>query len=141
MKCNECSNAMAKGELELRRTVAGRDFSTVVEGWSCSVCGNRVYRAPDAIAFEESIAQELAANGPVTGESFAAMRAALRLRSADVAGLLGVANETISRWENSKRRMDRSAWFILSTLVLDWADGSRATIERLENLRGKAASA
>lgn len=139
MKCAECGGQLLKDEVELSRTVGGRDFSTVVNGWRCQTCSTRYYSGPDVLAFEESIAQQLAADGPITGETFAAMRASLKLRSQDVASLLGVAPESISRWENSKRRMDRSAWFILAAAVQDKAEGKRTTLDRLEALRSHAA--
>ena len=60
------------------------------------------------------IAAELAQTGPANADTFRFMRRAVRIKSADLAELLGVSVETLSRWENGHREPDRAAWVALS---------------------------
>jgi transcriptional regulator with XRE-family HTH domain len=62
------------------------------------------------------------------------MRKALGLRAADLAGLLGVAAETVSRWETGQRDVDRGALALVGGLVVDRLEGSTATLDRLRAL-------
>jgi transcriptional regulator with XRE-family HTH domain len=61
----------------------------------------------------------------------------LGLRAADLAELLDVAAETVSRWENAQRTVDRPAWVALSAMVLDRIEGGTRTLDRLRTLRSR----
>jgi hypothetical protein len=52
-----------------------------------------------------------------------------------VADLLGVTPETMSRWENGQRPVDRAAWLTLGSVVLEQASRRPETLERLRELR------
>jgi transcriptional regulator with XRE-family HTH domain len=56
------------------------------------------------------------------------MRKALGLRAADLAEMLDVTPETLSRWETGKLPMGRTSWLTLSSLALDF----EATAARLQ---------
>ena len=49
--------------------------------------------------------------------------------------------ETISRWEQSRGDVDRSAWTVLSSIVIEEREGRQALRERLEALRRPGRSA
>jgi hypothetical protein len=83
------------------------------------------------IAFERAIAGELARRGPVCDETFRWIRKAAGIERGDLAQVLGVTPETIAGWESERRPIDRSAWLLVATIVLDGVEGPRAMRTRL----------
>ena len=63
------------------------------------------------------------------------MRKALELRADELADLLDVTRETISRWENDRQPLERRAVALISELVVDRVEGRTRTIDRLRALR------
>jgi hypothetical protein len=57
------------------------------------------------------------------------------MRATDLAALLDVSAETISRWETEKRAVDRGALALVGNLVRDTLEGRTATLEQLRALR------
>ncbi len=121
----------------LKRTIAGRTFEVDVPALPGDSPGELLVRADDLRRAEVQIAASLAADGPISPESFRYMRAALGIESRTLADLLDVRPETISRWENEKRDLDRAAWFTLGALALDAAGHSVKTMDRLQRLKSK----
>lgn len=113
-------------------TVGATTFKVDVLGRECVNCGETYFSNQALLAAELRVAEQLARAGNVSPESFKFMREALELRSQDLARLLDVAIETVSRWENAKRDLDRAAWILLATMVLERRDGGEATRARLE---------
>jgi DNA-binding transcriptional regulator YiaG len=83
-------------------------------------------------AFELAVARKLADSGESAGEAFRFMRKAIGLPATELAELLGVARETISRWENGERPVDRGALAVLGGLVEDRCNGTTSTRDRLQ---------
>lgn len=137
MKCGDCGGSRFRPVVhEQRYVVDGIVFRVKMKGRACRKCGVETVAAMDLGAGELAVAAWLAEHAVISGESFRFMRKALLFRSNALAELLGVANESISRWENAKRGVDRSAWALLASIVLDKASGGAATtIERLQSLR------
>jgi YgiT-type zinc finger domain-containing protein len=125
---------MVQGKDELEIFVGDDVFSTKVPALVCPECGEAEVALSDAVAYEREVAQELAMNGPVTGAAFQFMRKSLVLRAADLAALLGVSPTTISRWENDKEPVNRQAFVLVGSLVLDRAIDVSTTAERLGRL-------
>ena len=123
--------------VEIRREVDGHAFVASVDGRQCTACGATSFKGTDLARFEGAVAAALAGAGATSGEAFRAMRKALDLRAIDVAALLGVTPETISRWETGRVPIDRGALALLALMVLDHARGSAATMDAL---RGRAAA-
>lgn len=69
------------------------------------------------------------------GETFKYARKAVGLRAEDLASLLGVARETISRWETGKHPIDSAALAVLALIVKDAVQGSTATLDALRARR------
>lgn len=112
-------------------TIAGQTFTAEVPARRCGACDAVFFDGPALKEFERAAARELARHGPALGETFRFMRKALGVRGADLAELLDVPPETLSRWETGKLAMARTAWLTLSSLVLDF-DGTQ---ERLRAVR------
>ena len=138
MQCLSCNQGtMRPSTVEIRREVAGRSFVASVDGRKCTACGAASFKGTDLARFEGAVAAALAGAGETSGEAFRWMRKALDLRAIDVAALLGVTPETISRWETGRVTIDRGAMALLALMVLDHARGSAATMDAL---RARAAA-
>lgn len=109
-------------------------FSVVVPCVRCEACGVVTIAPADSERAELAVAYALAAHGPVTGPAFRHMRNALGIARGDMARLLGVAPETVSRWEHGDRAVDRAAWLLVSTLVDERRAGRQDTLARLRSL-------
>jgi putative zinc finger/helix-turn-helix YgiT family protein len=132
MKCIECGHEQFERVVEReQRTIDGREFSAGLPADECSRCGE-IYVEGEALAnFEKLVAGKLAQEGPASGEAFRFLRKAIALKAADLAALLGVTPETISRWENGQREVDMAAWATLAAIVVDSLRGQTLTIDRL----------
>jgi transcriptional regulator with XRE-family HTH domain len=92
------------------------------------------------IAFERAIAGELARRGPVSDETFRWIRKAAGLERGELAQILGVTPETIAGWEGERRPIDRAAWLLVASMVLDSIEGPRPVRARLKAPQRKVAS-
>lgn len=136
MKCNECGGSRFKQVAhEQRFVVDGIVFRVKMRAAACRKCDATTVAAAELGAGELTVAVWLAEHAVISGESFRFMRKALLFRANALAELLGVASESISRWENAKRGVDRSAWTLLASIVLDRAAGQETTMQRLEAFR------
>lgn len=143
-KCVQCGMAakrFRKAKREQRYLVGETTYYTSVPMKECPGCREGYVDGPALKACELAVAAEVASRGPVSGTSFRFMRKVLGIRGNEMAELLGVRPETISRWEQGRGEVDRSAWTVLSSMVLEERDGSRALRERLETLRRPARGA
>src|SRR6185437_453729 len=111
MQCLSCNQGtMRPAMVEIRREVGERSFVASVDGRKCTDCGSVSFKGTDLARFEGAVAAALAGSG----EAFRWMRKALDLRAIDVAVLLGVTPETISRWETGRVTIDRGAMALLA---------------------------
>src|SRR5437016_411507 len=103
-RCVPCKGERFESvERRLVRMVGEQTFSTMVPSERCVACGEGTIAATDGMRFEAAIAAELARRGAASGEAFKYMRRYLGLQSGDLAQLLSVAAETVSRWETGRR--------------------------------------
>ncbi len=139
MTCVECGGKkFGETRHEHKHVVDGVMFRVKMKASRCAKCGAETVAATELGAGELAVATWLVQNAVISGASFRFMRKALLLRANALADLLGVTNESVSRWENGKREVDRSAWALLASMVLDRAEGSARTADRLEALRKPA---
>ncbi len=132
MKCVTCGEGqMRPGPVEIRREVGEHVFTATVPGYQCDRCGEVLFEGADVSRFELEVAKALAESGVASGEAFRWMRKALDMRAVDVAEILGVTPETISRWETGRDAPAQGALALLGLMVMDHARGSTATLDRL----------
>jgi DNA-binding transcriptional regulator YiaG len=132
MRCVTCKNETAEpADVELRREVGSHVFTATVRGFACRSCGETFAEGADGERFDYAVARELAKAAP-SGEAFRFMRKLAGLRAADLGALLGVTNDTISRWETDKSPIDRGAFALLGLIVHDQEAGSTATLDALK---------
>ena len=79
----------------------GRRYDVLVEGmprWRCEACDVTATDDASDIVVQDSLRRHI---GLLTAEEIREARTALGLTQADLAGLLGCAAESVSRWENA----------------------------------------
>jgi putative zinc finger/helix-turn-helix YgiT family protein len=134
-QCTECRRALVKTKVTERRKVAGQTFTADLVAERCEGCEETYVDGAGLEAFELAIARALATSGASSGEAFRFMRKVLAYTAAELGDLLGVASETISRWETGQRDVDRGALVAVGSLVLDQIEGKTTTLDRLRALR------
>lgn len=102
----------------VKRTVCGILF-TVTGIPSVKRKEGLTFTMSDLLRVEQTIAVRLAILGIATGESFKYMRKTVGMRANEIAGLIGIRAETISRWESGGLPVNRSAWCWLAVLVAE----------------------
>lgn len=135
-KCAECGSTRFAKIVEDDTHVVGKTKYVVeIPETKCLKCGDITVSGPDMERSERLVAAEIARSGPSTGVTFRYMRRALGLKSGDLAQLLGVRPETLSKWEtDADRSPDRAAWATLAAIVTENVQGRRDTLDRLEAL-------
>lgn len=92
-------------------------FVTDLPGTVCADCNEHFYTAQALEHFELAVAAHLGRMGHPAPGVIRFMRKALGLSGTKLAGLLGVTQETVSRWENGKSTVPRSTLAILAMLA------------------------
>ncbi len=134
-RCPTCGkDTLHEGTSSIERVVASRRYAGDAQALVCASCDEALVSGRDLAAFERAVAGHLAEHGPASGEAFRFMRKALAMRAIDLAPLLGVSPETISRWETGERPVDRSGWIVLGRLVLDELAGTDVTRRQIASL-------
>jgi putative zinc finger/helix-turn-helix YgiT family protein len=128
---------MRPGLVEIRREVGDHAFITNVDGRRCTDCGEVSFKGTDLARFETAVAVALAEAGESSGEALRWMRKALDLRAVDLAQLLGVTPETISRWETGRVTIDKGALALVGLMVMDLARGNTGTMDALRARAGR----
>jgi putative zinc finger/helix-turn-helix YgiT family protein len=133
-ECPDCEVRLVPSQYLRSRTVAGRCFEQLLPSEVCPQCGREFVGIDTAQEFELSVAEQLAREGPPTGEAFRYMRKALGMSAVEAARLLGVKPETISRWEKGRRTANPALVVLMGTIVLESLKGERTTADRLHSL-------
>jgi len=134
-RCTECgSRRLDAGTYEATRVVAGRTYSAELAGFRCRDCRRTYFAGPGLARCELAIAVHLTVHGPVCGEALTWARIALGMSGQELAGLLGVRAETLSRWENDRSPIDPKAWVLVGCLAAEKYDRRGDMLQRLRSL-------
>ncbi len=82
-----------------------------------------------------AIARWLQEHGARTGDGVRWLRKMIGLEARELAEVLGVTAETVSRWENDRLEIDAVAWVVLGAIVRDRATGQTHTLDALRAAR------
>jgi len=136
MVCVKCGgNRTERRNVEVAVDAADRKFTCSVPADVCVACGESFIDAGVLSRAELEAAQALADAGVVSDDTFRYMRHAMGFTARELGAEIGVAPETISRWENRERPLDRLAWVTLAAMVRDRLDGSDRTRAQLRAMR------
>ncbi|MBI5479593.1 MAG: helix-turn-helix domain-containing protein [Deltaproteobacteria bacterium] len=126
-RCFSCgAKTLGASTLQHQIRLGGSVFRVTLDALECASCGESSVDGPLLARAELEVAARLAASGFASGQAFRFMRKALGLRAADVAALLAVRAETVSRWETGRTAVDRGAFAALAAMVTDQL-GARTT--------------
>jgi DNA-binding transcriptional regulator YiaG len=134
-RCHRCGGAFTNKIVDASRDVSGHHFVAALPAKQCRSCGDVTYEGSVLQRFDLHVATRLVESGVSTGPAFRFLRKALGLRAVDLAELLDVSSETLSRWETEKRAVDRGALTVLSACVRDALAGRTETLDTLRALR------
>jgi DNA-binding transcriptional regulator YiaG len=140
MKCPNDKQEMPPAEVELRDEIGGRSYVATVHGWRCAVCGEEAFEGNDLHRFELAMVRDLGQHAEPSGPVFRRMRRILGFSSSELAELLGVAVETVSRWESGVRSVDGLAFRVLGVIGADRLEGRSTTQDTLREARTPAPS-
>jgi DNA-binding transcriptional regulator YiaG len=138
-QCVECGSKRFKSVTTRDQVeISGVVFNGKVPTRQCLKCGHQYTHAVALARFELLVAEQLARRGIRTGEAFKFMRKTLALRAIDLARLLDVTAETISRWET--REPEARAFALLGSMVSErlHGKGKEETVDRLKALQTPA---
>jgi putative zinc finger/helix-turn-helix YgiT family protein len=110
-------------------------FRAQVAALRCSACKETFFDGPMLARFEQAVAAALGEAGEVSGEVLAFQRKTLGLSGRELAELLDVTPEHLSRWENGKAALDRRAAVLVARMALERLEGRAGTLEHLRSLR------
>lgn len=134
-RCHQCKGKdFETDEGRVERQVGEFSFGADLSLYRCISCKEEIFALQEIGKFEKEITGWLAREGILSGEAFRFMRKSLRLKANELAQLLDVTPETISRWEKEHRPPDRKAMMVLGSMVLDSLRGENTTLLRLRSL-------
>ena len=135
-KCVRCREGELKaGKAIGKLRVGNREFSAEVPVRECASCGETYWSGPAMERLESKAAAALARAGEVSPEGFRLQRKTLGLMAKELAWLLDLTPEQISKYENGKATIERRAAALLAAMVLEEESGRSDTRERLEAFR------
>jgi putative zinc finger/helix-turn-helix YgiT family protein len=134
--CHNCkSSLLTQKNLTETLEVTSYIFTAQLPALVCEACGEASYAGEDLHRFELAAARKLAEIAEPSGEAVRFLRKSIGLKAIDLAQLLHITPETLSRWENEKLAVDENSFLILGDLEEDHCTGSKRTRERLKTIR------
>jgi DNA-binding transcriptional regulator YiaG len=126
MKCNKCRKVTSHpAKIRHEVDVNGARFVGTLSGFRCASCKETEIPLDELAKLEHAVARYLAEHGPVSGATMRYMRKSIPMSASQLADMLRVARETVSRWETGDREVDRAAWFFVRNLLLNPSDRSQ----------------
>ena len=134
-KCPHCgAGRLASRVIQRTRHVAGHAFTAELPARVCARCGMNYFDDSAVGQFDALVAAKLAEAGMTEPEALKFMRKVTGLQGKEFAELLAVRPETVSRWEQGKRPIDRATYAIIRQLVYEHARGLTVTRDYLRSL-------
>ena len=133
-----CANC-GVGHIELKtvrrkRHVAGHVFAAELPAHVCKECGTSYFADRAVGQFDALVAARLAEAGVAEPEALQFLRKVTGLQGKEFSELLAVRPETVSRWEQGKRPIDRATYAVIRQLVFERVRGVTATMDYLRSL-------
>ena len=134
-RCPKCrATRLESRTIKRKRHVAGHEFAADVPARVCVECRTSYFDDRVVGAFDALVAAKLAEAGVAEPEALKFMRKVTGLQGKEFAELLAVRPETVSRWEQGKRPIDRATYAIIRQLVSERTCGVTTTTDYLRSL-------
>lgn len=135
-RCPKCEATRLEARtIKRKRHVAGHEFAADLPARVCVECGTSYVDDLIVSAFDTLVAAKLAEAGVTEPEALQFMRKVTGLQGKEFAELLAVRPETVSRWEQGKRPIDRATYAVIRQLVSEHTRGVTTTTDYLRSLR------
>ena len=134
-RCPVCKERLLRRRVEMTRKVVGHTFTALLPAQICGKCGESFFESTVVAEFDLRVAEALLQAGETSGAAIRYIRKAAGIAASELAGLLDVRPETVSRWEHDKRPIDRGSYAVLHQLILDQDHHSTATADYLRSLK------
>jgi putative zinc finger/helix-turn-helix YgiT family protein len=128
MRCPECHKETKRRPWKGEVTLMG--VAVQARGDQCPACEGLLFDASELERVDRVAAAAVVRRGVQTSKEFRFVRKTAGLRAVDVADLLGVRPETVSRWERGEVEIPRAIAFVLGELF----EHPKAAKEKLETL-------
>lgn len=128
MRCHNCKAVDSSQSWEGTMTLRGVEF--LARGERCRNCDDTTFDAGEVKRQERLVAAGLVQKGIRTPRDFQFVRKVAGLKATELADLLDVRPETVSRWERGDSDIPRYAIFMLGELFAH----PRIVREKLEQL-------
>lgn len=132
--CVQCGGNLIRAFETIETQVDEHTFVVEAPAQECTKCGEKYVTGVVHENLDLLVAQKLSQAGILSGAVFRFMRKTLGLRAVQLAQLLSVTAETVSRWETEKREVDRAAFVVVGTMISDALAHRTDTIDRLRVL-------
>jgi len=137
-RCPSCEKkgTLFRGTTTVEQTylATGGKVRAVVErvpAMVCRGCGEAIVAGEDLGRAELIASRKVIDAGVRSGALLSSTRRSLGLLATELAAMLGVTAETISRWENDKVAPEPAIWNVVADLVDDRLEGRTRTQDRL----------
>src|SRR5689334_13136098 len=131
--CIQCKEGQLKNGVDLAKVRVGpHTFVAKVPVRKCTKCKEVYWNGPALAQLEVRAAVELALAGEASADAFRLQRRVLGLKAKDLAGLLDLTPEQISKYENGKAVVDRRAAALMANMVLEQVEGRSETLDHLK---------
>lgn len=120
MRCVMCKHpTLEPGVVDETVKVGELSYTAEVPALVCPTCHESYLSAETLRRLGALVAADLAREGVGTSEAFRYMRKRLQLQAKELAALLEVSPEAISRWEHGVHQPDPKAVRLLGAMVLE----------------------
>ena len=138
-RCPSCGERrLVDATCDERVVVAGLELTGTVACQRCEACGETLVAGEALSKLELAAAAELARLGRRSGPALRFMRKALGYRAVELAALLDVAPETLSRWETGEREVEGRAFALVGLLARAAHDDRDDVVATLRAIREPA---
>ena len=136
MKCVMCGHpTLEPGVVDETVRVGELSYTAEVPAMVCPACGEDYLSAETLRRLGALVAADLAREGVGTPEAFRYLRKQLQLPAKELAALLDVSPEAISRWEHGVHQPDPKAVKLLGAMVLESLGEGPGLLSYLRSLK------
>ena len=134
--CYKCRGKdLRRMEKLLTREIGGHSFRAKVPATRCGSCGEILYASADLRRLDDAVAIALLDGGVTLPDGLKFVRKTMGMMADELAHLLGVRPETVSRWENGKREVGLAMRALLRQLFEERHARKRPVADLLRRLQ------